>query len=108
MRNHLVFRLLRIAPFFFIASLVVGVIISVVFNDGSPSDKVLASWAVFGSMYFLVYILSGAINGEIYLWSAGTYTKKSDPIMFKVSIYLYSLLAVVAILLGIAEIVNGS
>ena len=108
MRNQLVFRLLRVAPFIFMASLAFGVIVSGAFNYGIPTDKVLASWAVFGAIYFLIYIFGGAIKGEVCLWSGGTYTKKFDPIMFRVSLYLYSCLAVLAIFLGLAEIINRS
>lgn len=107
-QKQIALRVLRLMPFLLAATVVFGIILCVVFNNGEPSEPVVNSWFVVGAIYFLVYHWNGLLNGEIYLWSAGTYTIDKEPIQFRLWIFLNSLFAIGLILVGLMNILSAS
>lgn len=81
-----------------------GIAVSSVFNDGNTSEPVISSWFVVGAIYFLVYHWNGFLRGRIYLWSAGTYTRKEEPIQFRLWISVNSLFGILMIIIGFNKI----
>ena len=104
--KQIALRLLRLMPFLLGATIAFGIAISVILNEGEPSEPVVSSWFVVGALYFLVYHWNGLLNGKIYLWSAGTYTIDKEPIQFRLWIWLNSLFAIGIILTGLTNILN--
>ena len=94
-------------PLLLIATIGFGVAISSIFNGGEASEAIANSWFVVGAIYFLIYHWNGFLRGKIYLWSAGTYRRKQEPIQFKVWILINSLLGILAIVIGVANILGA-
>ena len=101
-------KLLKVMPFVLASIVVFGVFISVLFNNGIPTENVVISWFIVGAIYYLVFLWHRANQGVVYLWSAGTYTKKDNPLMFKISLCAYSIMAITTILIGVWRLINAS